>query len=216
MAATKVLVRLCEFTRVEPLLVPLRCPVDCPSAPASVDQLPPLVDEDDVPRVACGIGRQAGARGRGIVAVAFAVAAYDAGLQAGVRGEAGEEGRVAFADGEAGGERGGGRGGLDVVGEEGGGVVGDVVVEPNEDGAGFVGQRGEGGGQLVREPGGVVRGDGFARETCRMGVGGGEVAAEEADAVLGCGWSGGGAVGFRFGGFEGGQVWTGGFWDGRR
>lgn len=216
MAATKILVRLCEFTRVEPLLVPLRCPVDRPSAPARIDQLPPLVDEDDVPRVAGGVRREAGARGRGVVAVAFAVAAYDAGLQAGVRGEAGEEGGVAFADGEAGGEGGGWRGGLDVVGEEGGGVVGDVVVQPDEDGAGFVGQRGEGDGQLVREPGGVVRGDGFPGEAGGVSVGGGEVATEEADAVLGCGRSGGGAVGFRFGGFEGGQVWAGGFWDGRR
>ena len=108
-----------------------------------------------------------------------------------------EESGVAFTDGEAGGERGGWGGGLDVAGEEGGGVVGDVVVQPGEDCAGFVGGGGEGGREVDGEGG--EGGDGLAREFGGVGVGVGEVAAFEAGG--GCGWCGGPGGGqFRFGG----------------
>jgi hypothetical protein len=82
------------------------------------------------------------------VAEAFAVAADDDGFESGVGGKGSEEGGIAFANSEPGGESAIGGGGLDVAGEEGGGVVVDVVVEPGKQHAGFVGQGGERGGEL--------------------------------------------------------------------
>ena len=67
------------------------------------------------------------------------MAADDDGFEAGFGGEGGEKASEAFADGEAGGERVGWGGWLDSIVEEGDDVVADVVVEPGEYGAGFVG-----------------------------------------------------------------------------
>lgn len=67
------------------------------------------------------------------------MAAYHDGFETRSDGERGEEACVAFAYGETGGDGAGGRGRADVVGEEGVDVVGDVVVEPKEESASFVG-----------------------------------------------------------------------------
>lgn len=56
------------------------------------------------------------------------------------------------------------------------------MVEPCKDRTGLVCGRREGGGELVGYP--VKRRNGFARELGRVGVGSGEIAAEEAG---GCG-----------------------------
>lgn len=74
------------------------------------------------------------------------MAADDDAFEPGFGGEGGEKACVAFADGEAGGEGGGRGGGFEVVVEEGVDVVGDVVVQPDENCAGFVGGGGERGG----------------------------------------------------------------------
>ena len=65
--------------------------------------------------------------------------ADDDGFETAFGGDGGEEAGVAFADGEARLEGGDWGGRLDGVVEEGDDVVGDVVVEPGEDAAGFVG-----------------------------------------------------------------------------
>lgn len=87
------------------------------------------------------------------MAVPFAVACYDDGFQAAVRGESGEEFGIPGADGEPRSQcrswilRG------DVAGEEGCHVVGDVVVEPREQGAGLFESGGERLGQGEGEGG---------------------------------------------------------------
>jgi len=78
------------------------------------------------------------------VAVAFAVPADDDAFEACGRRERCEERGVAFADGEPAAQRAGWCRGLHFVGEEGFGVVVDVMVQPGEDGARFVGEGGEG------------------------------------------------------------------------
>ena len=65
--------------------------------------------------------------------------ADDDGFETAFGGDGGEETRVAFADGEARLEGGEWGRRLDGVVEEGDDVIGDVVVEPGEDAAGFVG-----------------------------------------------------------------------------
>ena len=59
--------------------------------------------------------------------------------------------------------------------EEGDSVVGDVVVKPSEDGAGFVCERWEGCSELLSEPSNVSRWDGLAWEACSVVVWAGEV-----------------------------------------
>ena len=133
-----------ELGRVEEGFVGFPGAGDDAGAPAAVDQLPAarhaaVREVDGVPGVAGAEGGHRGAGGEGSVAVAFAVAADDEGLETAVGGEGGEEAGVAFADGEAALKRAGRRGGLDIVGEEGVDVVGDVIMEPGEDASRLVG-----------------------------------------------------------------------------
>ena len=94
----------------------------------------------------------------------------------------GKEASIAFANSKPARE-GRSRGGrLDAIVEEGFNVVGYIVVEPREDRTGLVCGRRERVGELGGYP--VKRGNGFARELGRVGVWGGEIAAEETG---GCG-----------------------------
>jgi len=111
------------------------------------------------------------------VAVAFAVAGDCDCFETGVEGEVGEERGVAFADCEACVERGDRSGRVQVAGEEGVAVVGDVVVEPGEDGAGFVRKIGKGCSEIVSE---LLEGRyGLPREEGRVSIGRGEVATKQ-------------------------------------
>lgn len=76
------------------------------------------------------------------------MAGDDEGFEAGFGGEGSEEAGVAFADREAGGEGAGGVGGFNGFVAEGDDVVGDVVVEPGENGSSLVGGRCERADQL--------------------------------------------------------------------
>ena len=139
MAEAEFLIGHGEEARLELLAVGFARAGDVAGAPAGVDEFPfAVVDLDRVPRVVAAFRRDGRVGRQGGVAEAFAVAADDEAFEAGFGGEGGEEAGVAFADGEAGLQRGGGRGGFDGVVEEGDGVVGDVVVQPGEDGAGFI------------------------------------------------------------------------------
>ena len=74
-------------------------------------------------------------------------------------------------------ERGGRGGGFQVAREEGLAVVGDVVVQPCEDGASFVCEIRKGCGEVVGEL--LKRRYGLPREECRVGIGRREVATEQ-------------------------------------
>ena len=167
-----------EELRLEVALVRHAGPLHVAGAPAAVDQLPlAVVDAHRVPRVARGVGWDGRARPQRCVAVAFAVPADDDAFEACGRRERCEERGVAFADGEPAAQRAGGCRGLHVVGEEGFGVIVDVVVQPSEDGTRFVGEGGEGRCQLMTEPGWVGRGNGLPGESRGVVVGAREVAA---------------------------------------
>lgn len=128
-----------EVARGEFLGVFLLADADVTGAPAGVDELPFAgVDLDGVPGVGAVFGGDGFAGLERGEAGAFAVAADDEGFEAGFGGEGGEEAGVAFADSEAGGKGTGGGRGFDGIVAEGDNVVGDVVVEPSEDGTGLV------------------------------------------------------------------------------
>lgn len=149
-----------EHARGEVFRVRLPGPVDVSRAPAAVQKFPfPVVDLDGVPCVCAVLPRDGVPRFQRGEGIPLAVAADDDGFETGFRSDGGEEAGVAFADGQTGGEGRGRGGGLDIVVEEGDGVVGDVVVEPGEDAAGLICLRVcERAGQLCGQP--VKRWDG--------------------------------------------------------
>lgn len=121
--------------------------VDVACAPAWIAQLPDaVVNLDGGPGVPCWA---AGWKGCALdVAKALAVADNDDSLEAAVCCESNEESGVALADGKSGGKSGRWRGRFDVVGEEGFGVVCDIVVQPDEDGSSLVCERSKGRSEL--------------------------------------------------------------------
>lgn len=108
-------------------------------APARIYELPfAVVDLDGVPSVGAVFGGDRFAWLEGREAGAFPVAADDERFEASLACNGGEETSVAFADREASGESAGWRGRFDCVVAKGDDVVGNVMVEPGEDGAGLV------------------------------------------------------------------------------
>ena len=147
MAFAELGVAHCEEGRRERFVIRLSFARDVSSAPARVDEFPlPVIDSNRVPRMPLRLLRDRRAWREGRETIPFPMAADNKGFEPRFCSNGGEEGSVAFADGEAGRKGGGRSGGFDSVVEEGDGVVGDVVVEPGEDCAGFVGGVVERGG----------------------------------------------------------------------
>ena len=139
-----------EEGRREGLIIRLPLAGDVSSTPAGVDEFPlPVIDSDRIPGMPLRLTRDRGAGREGRETVSFPVPTDDKGFKPRFCGDGGEEGGIAFTDGETSGESGGGGGWFDGVIEEGDGVVGDVMVEPGKYRAGFVGGGGEGRRQLV-------------------------------------------------------------------
>lgn len=187
MAFTEFLCGGDEPDRFKVLTIPRRGRIDISSAPAAIHQMPlPLILPESIPSMASRGPRECLTGG---ISKPLPMSCDNYSLYPTGSGEGFEEFGVALADGEAGAEDGGGGLWADVASEEGGRVVGDVEVQPREDGACPVCRRGrERCRQGAAEP--VYRRDVLAREfgAARVGVGAGVVAAVPAAAHTFCHW----------------------------
>ena len=140
MAEAKFVVVHCKVAGAESFIVRLAFAADVAGSPATVDEFPFVgVDFDGVPGMGGVFAWDGSVGGEESETETFAMAPNDKAFEAGFAGQGGKEAGVTFADGKAGRESGCWGAGLNGIIEKSNYVVRDVMMEPSEDCAGFIG-----------------------------------------------------------------------------